>query len=115
MEKRRERNSDFATLTNNDIIKLAEIVGKENVMIDADEISFFTTDITRKFSGLGSVVVTPRSTEQVSECLKYCNERMIAVVPQGGNTGLVGGGVPVHDEVIISTKKMNQIIDFDPV
>ena len=115
VEKRRERNTEFTTLTNQDLRNLAEIVGEENVLIDSDEISFYTIDITRKFSGLGSVVVTPRTTEQVSECLKYCNERMIAVVPQGGNTGLVGGGVPVHDEVVVSTKKMNNIIDFDPV
>jgi len=38
---------------------------------------------------------------------------MIAVVPQGGNTGLVGGSVPLHDEVVISTKKMNKILGFD--
>ena len=49
----------------------------------------------------------------MSECLKYCNERQIAVVPQGGNTGLVGGSVPLHDEVVISTKKMNRIFDLD--
>jgi len=40
---------------------------------------------------------------------------MIAVVPQGGNTGLVGGSVPLHDEVVISTKKMNQIQELDAV
>lgn len=37
---------------------------------------------------------------QVSQILKYCNYRLLAVVPQGGNTGLVGGSVPVFDEVI---------------
>lgn len=58
-------------------------------------------------------MVTPTTTEQISECLKYCNERMIAVVPQGGNTGLVGGSVPLHDEVVISTKKMNKILGFN--
>lgn len=51
--------------------------------------------------------MTPTTTEEISECLKYCNEQRIAVVPQGGNTGLVGGSVPLHDEVVISTKKMN--------
>ena len=49
----------------------------------------------------------------MSECLKYCNEHRIAIVPQGGNTGLVGGSVPLHDEVVISTKKMQQILEFD--
>ena len=37
------------------------------------------------------------------------------MVPQGGNTGLVGGSVPVYDEVILSLKKMNKIIKFDPL
>ena len=50
----------------------------------------------------------------MSQCLKYCNDRMLAVVPQGGNTGLVGGSVPLHDEVVLSTKKMNKIMDLDP-
>lgn len=40
---------------------------------------------------------------------------MIAVVPQGGNTGLVGGSVPLHDEIVLSTKKMNKINDLDHV
>lgn len=39
----------------------------------------------------------PRTVEEVARILKYCNERKLAVVPQGGNTGLVGGSVPVHD------------------
>lgn len=37
------------------------------------------------------------------------------MVPQGGNTGLVGGSVPLNDEIVISTKKLNKIIDFDPI
>ena len=58
-------------------------------------------------------MVKPRTTEEVSEILKYCNQRKLAVVPQGGNTSLVGGSVPVFDEIIINTARMNQIIDFD--
>lgn len=45
--------------------------------------------------------------------LAYCNQRRLAVTPQGGNTGLVGGGVPVHDEVVLSTSRMNQVLAFD--
>ena len=47
--------------------------------------------------------------------MRYCNERRIAVVPQGGNTGLAGGSVPIHDEIILSTSLMNQIIRVDAV
>lgn len=49
----------------------------------------------------------------MSEILKYCNSRKLAVVPQGGNTGLVGGSVPVHDEIVISMANMNKIVEFD--
>jgi FAD/FMN-containing dehydrogenase len=52
-----------------------------NVISEADEINPFVKDFTNKYIGIGSVVLTPQTTEQVSECLKYCNERMIAVVP----------------------------------
>ncbi|KAK2990442.1 hypothetical protein RJ640_011190 [Escallonia rubra] len=52
---------------------------------------------------------------QVSQILKYCNSRCLAVVPQGGNTGLVGGSVPVFDEVIINTSSMSKIVSFDKV
>jgi FAD/FMN-containing dehydrogenase len=49
----------------------------------------------------------------VSAILKYCNEKKLAVVPQGGNTGLVGGSNPVYDEIILSTSRMNKILGFD--
>lgn len=49
----------------------------------------------------------------MSAILRYCNEHKIAVTPQGGNTGVVAGGVPLYDEVIISASLMNKIIKFD--
>ena len=104
---------DFATLTNADIQRFKDIVGSENVVQEVDEISPYVMDFTKKYVGIGSIVILPTTTEQVSECLKYCNERIIAVVPHGGNTGLVGGSVPLHDEVVISTKKMNKIHGLD--
>jgi hypothetical protein len=47
--------------------------------------------------------------------MQYCNQKSLAVVPQGGNTGLVGGSVPVHDEIVLSLSRMSTIIDFDEV
>jgi len=55
----------------------------------------------------------PTTTDEVSKVLKYCNERKLAVVPQGGNTGLVGGQTPVHDEIVIQLGRMNKILGFD--
>jgi len=48
-------------------------VGAENVIQDVDEINPFVKDFTNKYVGIGSVVVTPLTTEHISECLKYCN------------------------------------------
>jgi FAD/FMN-containing dehydrogenase len=69
----------------------------------------------RKFRGHTKLVLKPSSTEEVSKILRYCNENMLAVVPQGGNTGLVGGSVPVFDEIVINLQKMNKIHSFDEV
>ncbi len=57
----------------------------------------------------------PTTTDQVSHILKYCNKKKLAVVPQGGNTGVSGGAVPVFDEIIINTSKMNKVRHFDAV
>lgn len=65
------------------------------------------------FEGSSQVVLRPKTTSEVSAILKYCNDRRLAVVPQGGNTGLVGGSVPIFDEVIISTRLMNNITSLD--
>lgn len=59
------------------------------------------------------MVLKPKTTEEVSRILRYCNEKKLAVCPQGGNTGLVGGSVPVFDEVIVSTQLMNRIENID--
>ena len=57
----------------------------------------------------------PKTTAEVSEILRYCNNRELAVCPQGGNTSLVGGSVPVFDEIVISTQLMNKIISIDEI
>jgi FAD/FMN-containing dehydrogenase len=69
----------------------------------------------RKFRGHTQVVLKPSNKEELSQVLKYCNDNMLAVVPQGGNTGLVGGSVPVFDEIVINLQKMNKIRSFDEV
>ncbi|XP_016059143.1 PREDICTED: D-2-hydroxyglutarate dehydrogenase, mitochondrial isoform X2 [Miniopterus natalensis] len=63
-------------------------------------------------SGCSKVLLKPRTSEEVSHILRYCHERNLAVNTQGGNTGLVGGSVPVFDEIILSTSLMNQVVSF---
>ena len=80
-----------------------------------DDLEPFNSDWMRKYRGQTRLVVKPGSTQEVSQILRYCNERMLAVVPQGGNTGLVGGSVPVFDEIVVSTSRMNKIRSFDEI
>lgn len=66
-----------------------------------------------KYRGHASVALRPATTEQASRVLRHCNERRLAVCPQGGNTGLVGGSVPLFDEVVLSTSRMTRILQVD--
>lgn len=75
----------------------------------------FNTDWLRQYSGHSEVAVSPANTDEVAAVLRYCNEHRLGVVPQSGNTGLVGGSVPLADEVVLSLRKMNRVIAFDAV
>jgi hypothetical protein len=68
-----------------------------------------------KYTGRSSLALKPTSTDEVSQILAYCSLRRLALVPQGGNTGLVGGSVPVFDEVVLNMSAMNRIVSFDEV
>jgi FAD/FMN-containing dehydrogenase len=68
-----------------------------------------------KYEGSSSLVLRPADTQQVAAVLRHCHAARLAVVPQGGNTGLVGGGVPLFDEVVLHTGRMNKVLSFDPV
>ncbi|XP_021401080.2 D-2-hydroxyglutarate dehydrogenase, mitochondrial isoform X1 [Lonchura striata] len=85
------------------------------VLAGEEEAEAFNVDWLRSVRGCSQLVLKPQTTAEVSQILRYCYERNLAVNPQGGNTGLVGGSVPVFDEIILSTALMNQIISFDKV
>lgn len=81
--------------------------------LPASELDQYNIDWMGKYKGSSSTVLRPKTTKQVSDIVKWCNERRIGIVPQGGNTGLVGGGVPVNGEVILSLSNLNQVRSFD--
>jgi FAD/FMN-containing dehydrogenase len=68
-----------------------------------------------KYRGRATTVLRPKTTQQVSDIVRWCASRDIPIVPQGGNTGLVGGSVPLQDELIVSLASMNSVRSFDPV
>lgn len=59
------------------------------------------------------MVLRPKTSEELSRIMKYCFDQNLAVCPQGGNTGLVCGSVPIFDEIIISMSLMNKVPYFD--
>jgi FAD/FMN-containing dehydrogenase len=81
----------------------------------SEDIESYNSDWMRKFRGHTQLVLKPSNKEELSKIMKYCNDNMLAVVPQGGNSGLVGGSVPVFDEIVINLQKMNKIRSFDQV
>jgi len=107
------RNSDLSEAFE----ALKSIVGSNNFIDNAKEMAGYLTDWRNHFSGQSPLILKPSTTKMVSDILLVCHKNSVSVVPQGGNTGLVGGSVPsnVGDEVIISLEKMNNILDIDPV
>ncbi|PNS16541.1 hypothetical protein CAC42_275 [Sphaceloma murrayae] len=115
------RDARFKTLDAADIAHFRNLLGSEQAVLEgvtqdaAAELEGYNADWMRKFRGKSQLVLSPNSVEQVSAILRYCNEKTLAVVPQGGNTGLVGGSVPVFDEIVLSLNRMNRIRSFDEI
>ncbi len=104
-------------ISQNHVKFFTDLLGTPSAVIQdaTDDLEPYNSDWMRKYKGHTKLVVKPSSTDEVSKVLKYCNDNMLAVVPQGGNTGLVGGSVPVFDEIVINMSRMNKIRDFDEV
>jgi FAD/FMN-containing dehydrogenase len=101
------------SLSNDTIAKFRNIVGDKYALTDAADIAPYTTEERDLFHGHSPLVLRPGSTQEVSAICKLANEHKIALVPQGGNTGLVGGQTPHNGEVVISLKRLDRIRDVD--
>lgn len=95
---------------------MTAIVGREHALVDADVRAGYEVDWTGRYGAPAAIVVRPGSRDEVAAVLAHCNEHGIAVVPQAGNTGLVGGGVPrTHGPrpLVLSTRRLDRITDVD--
>ncbi len=93
---------------------VTEAVGAAHCLSDPDLKASYETDWTRRFGGPALVVIRPGSTAEVAQVLAACNRFNVGVVPQGGNTGLVGGSVPRKGEAVLSLGRLNRVIRCDP-
>jgi FAD/FMN-containing dehydrogenase len=96
------------TLPDTVLSSLAGIVGRQHVLT-GEAAAGFAVDWTGRFRGRAAAAVRPRDTAEVAAVLALCTDAGVPVVPQGGNTGLVGGGVPLHGEVVLNVARLNQM------
>jgi FAD/FMN-containing dehydrogenase len=97
--------------------RLTGIVGAAHVLVDGDVKAPYEIDWTRRFAGTARCVVRPADTAQVAGVVAACAAAGVPVVVQGGNTGLVGGGVPEPDSgaVLLSLARLADLDPVDPV
>ncbi|GHC35321.1 FAD-binding oxidoreductase [Aidingimonas halophila] len=92
---------------------LIDRLGTDHVVTDTSDMVPYVQEQRRLYSGRALAVVLPACTDDVAFIVEQCREHGVNIVPQGGNTGLVGGGVP-HDSVVVALGRMNRIRDIDP-
>ncbi|MGB8328447.1 MAG: FAD-binding oxidoreductase [Steroidobacteraceae bacterium] len=94
---------------------LRSLAGADSVLTERGEVEPYVVDHLRLYRGRALAVVLPRSADEVCRVLAFCNERRIGVVPQGGNTGYVGGCVPDDSghQVVLALRRLNRIRAID--
>jgi len=95
------------------VAEFRKIVGDKHALTDAADIEQYVTEERGLFRGSSPLVLRPGSTAEVSAICKLATRHEIALVPQGGNTGLVGGQTPHNGEVVVSLRRMDRIRDID--
>lgn len=105
--------TDRGNLTDNHIDLFRKICGDKNVIVSEEEMKEYSHDQTENLHFLPQVVLKPETAKEISEVLKICNEKRIPVTPRGAGTGLSGGALPHLGGVLISTERMNHILDID--
>jgi FAD/FMN-containing dehydrogenase len=95
--------------------RFTAIVGDKNAITDPQAQAPYLLEMRDMFRGRTPVVLRPGSVAEVAEILKLANSTSTAIVPQGGNTGLVGGQIPQHGEIVLSLNRLDRVRELDPV
>ncbi|KAI9015680.1 FAD linked oxidase [Phycomyces nitens] len=117
-----KRSTVFKELQEVDVDYFRTVLSPNNILYhpqpetpEKSILAHHNVDWFNLYRGTSSLCLFPTTTDQVSRILRYCNDNKLAVVPQGGNTGVSGGAVPVFDEIIVNMSKMNTIRSFDTI
>jgi FAD/FMN-containing dehydrogenase len=106
-------HSPAAPLPPDLVARFRAVVGEKYAVTDATDIAPYLTEERDLFHGRSPLVLRPGSTAEVSAICKIASEHRIALVPQGGNTGLVGGQTPHNGEVVVSMRRLDRIREVD--
>src|SRR5580704_494370 len=96
------------------LARFAAIVGARNAITEPAEIAPYISEERGLYHGASPLVLRPGSPDEVAAILRLANETMTPIVPQGGNTGLVGGQTPLNGEIVLSLKRLDRIREVDP-
>src|SRR3954466_12467287 len=102
-----------SSISSQQIQQFKSIVGENNVLLGEEDLYNYSHDETEDLHYLPDVVVRPANAEEISSILKICHEKKIHVTPRGAGTGLSGGALPHLGGVVISTGRLNKIINID--
>lgn len=103
----------FKKIDNTDIDFFKSILQEDQIFVDNESLTEYSHDETEDLTFFPEIVLKPKTTQEVSEILQYCNTYHIPVTPCGARTGLSGGSLPVCGGVALSTERFNSIIDID--
>jgi FAD/FMN-containing dehydrogenase len=95
------------------LLRLAELIGERHVLVDPSDTAPFWVDWRGRYRGTALCVTRPGNTDEVAAVVRLCHEAGVAIVPQGGNTGLCGGATPIGGEIVVSLARLNQMRSID--
>ena len=103
----------YKKIDNDDLEFFKKIVNPDFVYTDEEKLLEYSHDETEDLTFLPEVVVKPLTTQEISEIIRYCNDKKIIITPSGARTGLSGGSLPVLGGIVISLERLNTIIQID--
>lgn len=111
--------TEVPPIADSPLARLRAVVGDAHVLVDHSLTDQYVVDWSRRFGGPALAVVRPGSTDEVAAVMRVCSAAGVPVIPQGGNTGLVGGGVPAAEPtslpIVLSTRRLAEIGPVDPL
>jgi len=107
----------YNPVTKEIINQLIEVLGPKNVIQDREKIEAYSHDETpgEEYKYMPEVVVTPKTTEEISKIVKLANKKLIPITPRGAGSGLSGGAIPVFGGIVLSLEKMNRVLEYNPI